>query len=98
MAATGFLNHYLNGPLQYVQRHITVNKMCSVRPFFLVNAKIGFAFIHFIAIKCVWVLCVINHYFFIKILFVCCCCFVCICVCFFVAFISANEIYFTDAN
>ena len=28
IAAAGFLSHYLNGPLQYVRRHKTVNKMC----------------------------------------------------------------------
>ena len=28
VAATGFLSRYLNGPLPYVRRHITVNKMC----------------------------------------------------------------------
>ena len=26
VAAAGFLSHYLNGPLPYVRRHITVNK------------------------------------------------------------------------
>ena len=31
MAAAGFLSDYLNGPLSYVRRHITVNKMCWVR-------------------------------------------------------------------
>ena len=30
MAAAGFLSRYLNGPLPYVWRHITVNKMCWV--------------------------------------------------------------------
>ena len=30
-AAAGFLSHYLSGPLPYVWRHITVNKMCWVR-------------------------------------------------------------------
>ena len=29
--AAGFLSRYLNGPLSYVQRHIPVNKMYSVR-------------------------------------------------------------------
>ena len=24
----GFLSHYLSGPLSYVRRHITINKMC----------------------------------------------------------------------
>ena len=28
VTAAGFLSRYLNGPLSYVQRHITVNKMC----------------------------------------------------------------------
>ena len=28
VAAAGFLSRYLNGPLPYVRRHITVNKMC----------------------------------------------------------------------
>ena len=28
VAAAGFLSHYLSGPLPYVRRHITVNKMC----------------------------------------------------------------------
>ena len=28
VAAAGFLSRYLNGPLPYVQHHITVNKMC----------------------------------------------------------------------
>ena len=28
-AAAGFLSHCLNGPLPYVRRHITVNKMFS---------------------------------------------------------------------
>ena len=28
VVAVGFLSHYLNGPLPYVQHHITVNKMC----------------------------------------------------------------------
>ena len=28
VVAAGFLSHYLNDPLPYVQRHITVNKMC----------------------------------------------------------------------
>ena len=28
MAAAGFLSRYLTGPLPYVRRHITVNKMC----------------------------------------------------------------------
>ena len=27
-AAAGFLSRYLSGPLPYVGRHITVNKMC----------------------------------------------------------------------
>ena len=27
-ASAGFLSHYLSGPLPYVLRHITVNKMC----------------------------------------------------------------------
>ena len=27
VTAAGFLYHYLNGPLPYVRRHITVNKM-----------------------------------------------------------------------
>ena len=31
MVAAGFLSHYLSGPLPYVQRHITLNKMCWVR-------------------------------------------------------------------
>ena len=31
MAAAGFHSRYLSGPLPYVQRHITVNKMCWVR-------------------------------------------------------------------
>ena len=26
--AAGFISQYLNSPLPYVQRHITVNKMC----------------------------------------------------------------------
>ena len=30
VAAAGFLSHYLCGPLPYVRRHITVNKMCQV--------------------------------------------------------------------
>ena len=30
VVAAGFLSHYLNGPLPYVQCHITVNKMCWV--------------------------------------------------------------------
>ena len=29
MAAVGFLSNYLSGPLPYVRRHITINKMCS---------------------------------------------------------------------
>ena len=29
MAAAGFLSRYLSGPLPYVRRHITVNKMLS---------------------------------------------------------------------
>ena len=28
VVAAGFLSRYLNGPLPYVQRHITANKMC----------------------------------------------------------------------
>ena len=28
VAAAGFLSRYLSGPLPYVRRHITVNKMC----------------------------------------------------------------------
>ena len=28
VAAAGFVSRYLNGPLPYVRRHITVNKMC----------------------------------------------------------------------
>ena len=28
VTAAGFLSHYLSGPLPYVRRHITVNKMC----------------------------------------------------------------------
>ena len=31
VAAAGFLTRYLSGPLPYVWRHITVNKMCWVR-------------------------------------------------------------------
>ena len=31
VAAAGFLSRYLSGPLPYVWRHITVNKMCWVR-------------------------------------------------------------------
>ena len=31
VVAAGFLSHYLSGPLPYVWRHITVNKMCWVR-------------------------------------------------------------------
>ena len=31
VAVVGFLFHYVNGPLPYVRRHITVNKMCRVR-------------------------------------------------------------------
>ena len=31
MAAAGFHSHYQNGPLPYVWRHITVDKMCWVR-------------------------------------------------------------------
>ena len=30
MAAVGFLSRYLNGPLPYIRRHITINKMCCV--------------------------------------------------------------------
>ena len=28
VAAAGFLSPYLNGPLPYIRRYITVNKMC----------------------------------------------------------------------
>ena len=28
LAAAGFLSRYLSGPLPYVRRHITINKMC----------------------------------------------------------------------
>ena len=28
VATAGFLSRYLNGPLPYVRRHITINKMC----------------------------------------------------------------------
>ena len=28
VATAGFLSRYLNGPLPYVRRYITVNKMC----------------------------------------------------------------------
>ena len=28
VAAAGFPSHYLSGPIPYVRRHITVNKMC----------------------------------------------------------------------
>ena len=28
VVAAGFLSHYLSGPLPYVRRHITVDKMC----------------------------------------------------------------------
>ena len=28
VAAVGFISRYLNDPLPYVRRHITVNKMC----------------------------------------------------------------------
>ena len=31
VAEAGFLSRYLSGPLPYVWRHITVNKMCWVR-------------------------------------------------------------------
>ena len=31
VAAAGFLSRYLNGPLPYVRRYITVNKMYWVR-------------------------------------------------------------------
>ena len=31
MAAVGFHARYLSGSLQYVRRHITVNKLCCVR-------------------------------------------------------------------
>ena len=31
VAAAWFLSCYLSGPLPYVRRHITVNKMCWVR-------------------------------------------------------------------
>ena len=31
VAAAGFLSRYLSGPLPYVRRHITVNKMCLMR-------------------------------------------------------------------
>ena len=31
VAAAGFFSRYLNGPLPYVRRPITVNKMCLVR-------------------------------------------------------------------
>ena len=31
VTAAGFLSRYLNGPLSYVRRHITVNIMCRVR-------------------------------------------------------------------
>ena len=28
VAAAGFFSHYLSGPLPYVRRHITIDKMC----------------------------------------------------------------------
>ena len=31
VVAAGFLSRYLSGPLPYVRRHVTVNKMCWVR-------------------------------------------------------------------
>ena len=28
VAAVGFLSHYLNGPLPYIQHYLTINKTC----------------------------------------------------------------------
>ena len=40
MAATDFLSRYLSGPLPYVQRHITVNKIKHFFPSSSINEMI----------------------------------------------------------
>ena len=51
MAAAGLLSCYLNGPIPYVRRHITVNKMCAslnkaFPSFYLIHGTLQSIYIH----------------------------------------------------